>query len=315
MLKESLKPNDLLRLEKQIPTLKLRSKIINQIRLFFIKNDYMEVETPIVVNSPAPEDFINAPTASNLFLRTSPELHMKRMVAAGYENIFQIGKCFREGEIGKLHNIEFTMLEWYQANGNYNDILNFLKNMLLETVYEIFGTYTIEYNKIKIDFSKPWEIISVAEAFAKYTGKTPSSAIKEDLFEILLTENIEPHLPKDRAVILIDYPAEMAALSKLHDKNPEIAERWELYLGGIEIANAYSELTDYTEQKSRFTEAHSNRKAQNLPAYPEDKDFFESLKYGMPNFCGCALGIDRLVMIMTNCVKINEIISFIENKK
>jgi elongation factor P--(R)-beta-lysine ligase len=313
MLRESVKPNDLLRLEQQLPTLKIRSKIIHQIRLFFIKNSYMEVETPIAINSPAPEDFINSPPAGDLFLRSSPELHMKRMVAAGYENIFQLGKCFREGETGKLHNIEFTMLEWYQSNGDdYNDILVFLEAMLKEVVYNIFGTYAVKYNNISIDFSNPWEIISVNDAFIKYTEVTPSQAIKEDLFEILLTEKIEPNLPKDRAVILMDYPAEMAALSKLHDKNPKLAERWELYLGGIEIANAYSELTNYTEQKRRFKEAHNNRKDQNLPEYPEDNKFFESLEYGIPDFCGCALGIDRLVMILSNNYNINKVISFIE---
>ncbi len=275
----------------------------------------MEVETPIVLNSPAPEDFINAPPAADLFLRTSPELHMKRMVAAGYNKIFQVGKCFREGEVGKFHNIEFTMLEWYQTNGNYKDILTFLEAMLKEIVYEIFGSYRIKYNKISIDFSKPWEIISVNDAFIKFTGKSPECAIRENLFEILLTEKIEPNLPKDRGVILIDYPVEMAALSRIHDTNPELAERWELYLGGIEIANAYSELTDYIEQKKRFNKAHNNRKIQNLPKYSEDDDFFESLKYGMPDFCGCALGIDRLVMILTNCVEINKIISFVEHKR
>lgn len=153
-------------------------------------------------------------------------------------------------------------------------------------------------------------IITVHDAFNQFTHYTPEKAIKENIFEILLTEKIEPQLPKNIPVILKDYPASMAALSRLKRKNPSLAERWELYLGGIEIANTYSELTDYQEQKIRFKQGHKNRQINKLPEYSEDKNFFEALKYGIPDFSGTALGIDRLIMIFTDSKTIDEVISF-----
>ena len=145
----------------------------------------------------------------------------------------------------------------------------------------------------------------------KFTGITPEEAIAKNEFEILLTEKVEPNLPKDTPVILKDYPAAMAALSKIN-KNDDIAERWELYLGGIEIANAYSELTDYNEQKRRFEKAHKKREENKLPAYPDDKEFFKCLKYGIESFAGCALGMDRLVMVLTNAETIRNVNFFTE---
>jgi lysyl-tRNA synthetase class 2 len=312
MSKESKRPDDLTRLISIKDNLLHRSLLIREIRKFFYKKGFMEVETPIAIKAPAPEDYINAPPAGVHFLRSSPELHMKRMAAAGYGKIFQIGQCFREGEIGKNHNVEFTMLEWYESNQNYIGLMDFLREMLHESIVRIKGSPIIRFRGNEIDFGADWVVFTVEEAFKKFAFTDPETAIKNDEFEITLVEKVEPCLPKDRPVLLKDYPASMAALSKLNKKNPGTAERCELYLGGVEISNAYSELIDYNEQKIRFEKAHKNRQDLGLPAYPEDKDFFEALKYGMSEFAGCAMGIDRLIMVITDAPDIGCVNSFTE---
>ena len=236
---------------------------------------------------------------------------MKRLSAAGYEKIFQIGPCFRAGEIGELHNIEFTMLEWYETEKTYMDLLYLLKTLLLEVVIKIKDTSKVLFRNSEIDFAEDWKIFTVKEAFLKFAGITPEEAIAKNEFEILLTEKVEPNLPRKTPVILKDYPAQMAALSKIKESDGT-AERWELYLGGIEIANAYSELTDYNEQKQRFEKAHKKREENKLPAYPDDKEFFKCLEYGIKPFTGCALGVDRLVMILANAKSIRDVNFFTE---
>jgi len=312
MSKESKRPDDLKRLAAIKDNLVLRSLLIREIRLHFYNEGFLEVETPIAIKAPAPEDYINAPQAGAHFLRSSPELHMKRMVAASYNKIFQIGPCFREGEIGKIHNVEFTMLEWYENSQNYMGLMEFLKEMLHEIVVKIKGSSFVDFKGQKIDFSSDWEVMTVKEAFSKFANTDPETAVKNNEFELLLIEKVEPNLPKDRPVLLKDYPSSMAALSKINVNNPETAERCELYLGGIEISNAYSELIDYNEQKVRFSMAHANRENRGLPKYPEDEDFFDALKNGMENFAGCALGIDRLAMIIADAPDIRSINSFTE---
>ena len=312
MLKESEKPKDLKRINKIASKLRLRSNFLFNLRKYFIENGFVEIDTPIMIKAPAPEDYINAPQTGNYFLRTSPELHMKRLAASGIDKLFQVGPCFREGEFGCRHNVEFTMLEWYEKECDYIDLMHFLKNMFNVIIPETCSTPKIKYGKDIIDFNKEWEIITVKEAFNKFAFTTPEDAIKNDKFEILLTENIEPKLPKDRPVIIKDYPVAMAALSKVKIDEPSVAERWELYLGGIEIANTYSELTNFEEQKRRFAKAHQNRSKNGLSKYAEDKDFFDALKYGLPEFGGSALGIDRLIMILTDSHDIKDVLSFTE---
>lgn len=311
MLRGLAKPEDLVRLESIKPNLVQRSNIIRELRNSFFDRGFIETDTPTLIKAPAPEDYIDAPRSGACFLRSSPELHMKRLVAAGYEKIFQIGPCFRAREIGKLHNVEFTMLEWYETGKTYIDLIYFLKDLLLEIVTKTKGTSKIRFKDSKIDFAKEWKIFTVKEAFLKFAGTTPEEAIAKNEFEILLTEKVEPNLPKETPVILKDYPASMAALSKVN-KNNNVAERWELYLDGIEIANAYSELTDYNEQKKRFEKAHKRRRENKLSAYPDDQDFFRCLEYGIKAFAGCALGVDRLVMVLTNAETIRNVNFFTE---
>ena len=315
MLKGLKKPDDLIRLEKIKSNLEFRNRCIKELRNFFSANDFIEIETPIMIQSPAPEDYINAPQVGDFFLRTSPELHMKRLIAAGYNKIFQIGPCFRKGEIGTRHNEEFTMLEWYETGKDYNDILDFTRELLLKTIKSSIGSTSVNFNGNVIEFETDWKVYSVRDAFRKFANVSPEQAIKENRFELLLTEKIEPNLPKNKPVILKDYPASMAALSRLSKKDNSLAERWELYLGGIEIANAYSELIDPAEQRRRFNIAHSNRKKSHLPEYPDDSNFFEAIDYGMPEYTGIALGIDRLMMILTDTPNIKGVISFTEQRQ
>ncbi len=311
MSKGLVKPDDLIRLESIKSNLIQRSEIIRELRNSFFSRGFIETDTPVLVRAPAPEDYINAPSAGDFFLRSSPELHMKRVAAAGYDKIFQISPCFRAGEVGKLHNVEFTMLEWYETGKTYIGLMRFLKGLLLEIVTKVKGTSKVQFKNSKIDFAGEWKVFTVKEAFLKFAGVTPEEAIAKNEFEILLTEKVEPNLPKDSPVILKDYPSSMAALSKINE-NDSTAERWELYLGGIEIANAYSELTDYNEQKKRFEKAHKKREENKLPAYPDDKDFFKCLEYGIEPFAGCALGVDRLVMVLANADTIRSVNFFTE---
>ena len=311
MLNELKKPDDILRLEKIRSNLEFRSIYLRELRKFFFANDFLEIETPVMIKSPAPEDYINAPPAGDFFLRTSPELHMKRLIAAGCSKIFQIGPCFRSGEMGKLHNVEFSMLEWYETGKDYNDLFKFLQKLLLNTVKNATGKTSVSFRGTAIDLTQ-WISYNVRDAFREFAGTSSEKAIEEGNFEIILTEKVEPNLPKDKPVILKDYPASMAALSRLKKEDSSLAERWELYLGGVEIANAYSELTDPAEQRKRFDIAHENRKKSNFPAYSDDLDFFAALEYGMDSYTGIALGIDRLIMVLTDAVSINEVTAFNE---
>ena len=192
-----------------------------------------------------------------------------------------------------------------------SDLIYFLKDVLSEIINRTLETSKVTFGDYEIDFSKEWEVITVKEAFLTFAGMTPEEAIAKNEFEILLTEKVEPNLPKNVPVILKDYPPQMAALSKINEETGS-AERWELYLGGIEIANAYSELIEYSEHKRRFETSHKKRTERKLSKYPDDMAFFECLKYGIKPFTGCALGVDRLVMILANEKNIRNVNFFAE---
>lgn len=288
--------------------MELRALALRAVRDFFFDNGYIEVETPVRIVFPAPETHIDPIPSDGLFLRTSPELQMKQLLCAGYEKIFQIGPCFRKGEVGRIHNEEFTMLEWYQIGADYLDLLDFTKKMIAEVAKEIHGKENCEFRGHKINLSpETWQIISVDEAFAKFAGIRATEAIEKGIFDQILVEKVEPCLPKNSPVVLIDYPAELAAFAKIKDSNPQVAERWELYIGGIEISNTYSELTVYEEQKARFANFAQERTALGKTTAPFDEDFLSALRYGMPKCAGSALGFDRLVMILANAPDIKTI--------
>ena len=275
-----------------------RGEIFFAVREFFRRSGFTEVTTPVRVSAPAPELHINAIQSGDFFLRTSPELEMKCMLAAGYEKIFQIGPCFRENEIGRLHREEFTMLEWYEVGADCHRLIPFTREMLEFVSRKVFGKSECLFNGTAIDFKKH-EIMTLASAFAKFAKQDLLKIADDGKFEEILVDMVEPALPKDMPVFLSGYPAKFAALSKLNEDNPGFAERWELYLGGVEIANAYSELVDENEQLRRFGEALLRKKEAGETVYPENRLFMEALEHGIPECAGCALGLDRLVMVLT----------------
>ena len=294
-----------------LPVLQLRSRVLQAIRRWFGEHDFIEVETPVRLAAPALELHINAEPAGDRFLRTSPELHMKRLMAAGAPRIFQMGPCFRRGERGSRHNPEYTMLEWYRADAGYAEVLMDTKMLLLAVAREVKGTTDLTYQGRPLTLAPFWERLTVAQAFLRWAGWDPTKAYDADRFDFDLVEKVEPRLPREVPVILTDYPAAAAALSRRKPDNPAVAERWELYLGGLEIANAYSELTDPVEQRARFAECAAARAAAGRPVYPLDEDFLAELGR-MPPTGGIALGVDRLVMILADLATLDDLLPFRE---
>ncbi len=269
---------------------------------------------------------IDAIPSGDGFLRTSPELCHKKLLARGAEKIFEIGKCFRQGEWGPLHNSEYTLLEWYRAHSDYNDALADTQALIASLFAESprsrasaadcrAGAVTPplpsqrEVLKCNEVASKDWKVWTVAEAFEEFAGWNPVENFDADRFDLDLVEKVEPALPKDCPVVLKDYPAELCALARLKPGNPKIAERWELYLGGVEIANAYSELTDPVEQRARFETWGEQRKTLGKPVYSIDEEFIQCLET-MPPASGVALGVDRLLMILTGAKTLDAVLPF-----
>ena len=302
---------DLARLKALTHSLGVRSKVEWAIRSFFHRQDFLEVSTPVRLVAPALEDHIEAEPSGDHYLRTSPELHMKRLLAAGYGKIMQMGSCFRQGERGPLHNPEYTMLEWYRAGADYRTILADTEALIKHVALEVVGSGYVNYQGQSIDFGR-WEIMPVAVAFQRYAGWDPRVQFDEDRFDLDLVEKVEPALPRDVPVVLIDYPLERGALARRKDDDPRVAERWELYIGGVEIANAYSELSDAHEQRQRFLACAEYRQRQGRPVYPLDEEFLGALVSGMPPAGGIALGVDRLAMILANAPSLDGVMAFRE---
>ncbi|MCX6997883.1 MAG: EF-P lysine aminoacylase EpmA [Kiritimatiellaeota bacterium] len=294
-----------------LPVLELRSRVLQALRGWFIEHGFIEVETPVRLATPALELHLDAEPAGDHFLRTSPELHMKRLLAAGAARIFQLGPCFRRGERGRLHNPEYTMLEWYRANATYADILLDTKRLILAVARAVRGTTDLRYQGRPLLLAPVWERLTVAQAFIQYAGWDPVRNYDAARFDFDLVDKVEPKLPREVPVILTDYPVAAAALSRRKPGQPEVAERWELYLAGIEIANAYSELTDPAEQRARFEDHARQRAARGKPAYPLDEEFLADLAH-MPPAGGIALGVDRLVMILADLATLSDLLPFRE---
>lgn len=283
------------------------------VREFLHSRDFLEVETPVRIPTPALETHNDAPQSEGGWLRTSPELHMKRLLVNGYDKIFQIGPCFRRGDCGSRHNPEFTMMEWYRLNADYNDILQETKELLTHTFKATIGSTSFNYLDKKIELENEWVVLTVAEAFEDFAGWNPVSNWDEERFERDLLNKVEPALPYNRPCVLINYPAPAAALARLKTNNAHVAERWELYIGGLEIANAYSELCDAAQQRKRFEECAAERAALGKEVYPIDEPFLEALENGVPPCAGIALGIDRLIMLLCNTRNIQEVRFFAQN--
>ena len=275
--------------------IQLRDVLMRSIRAFFYDYGYTEVETPIRLKIPCMELHINAEPSGDHFLRTSPEIFHKQLLALGHKRIFEIGKCFRSGELGPRHNPEYTMLEWYQADADYMDILEETK-ALISNVWK--------------GVSNDWKILTVSDAFLEFAGWDPAGNYDEDRFDIDLVETVEPAINKiGGPVVLKDYPVEAAALSRRKADNPLTAERWELYIDGLELANAYSELTDPVEQRQRFEECAAQRIALGKEAYEIDEAFIQAVEK-MPPSGGVALGVDRLLMLIAGADSLDAVLPF-----
>ncbi|GFO66444.1 EF-P lysine aminoacylase GenX [Geomonas limicola] len=292
-------------LSRRRSALERRGAIFDSIRAFFRGKGYLEVETPFRIPAPAPEANIDAIPASGWFLHTSPELCMKRLLAAGYQRIFQICRCWRDGERGVRHLSEFTMLEWYRAGTDYLGLMEETEELLRAAA----GSDCILYRDCRIDLSLPAERLTVAEAFARWTATTPEAALAAGSFDDLMVEQIEPNLGIHRPSFLYDYPAPCGALARLKPENPAVAERFELYLGGLEIANAFSELSDPVEQRARFLQEAAERAQNGKLPYPTADKFLDALK-DLPDSAGIALGLDRLVMVLLDAESIDEVVAF-----
>jgi len=296
-------------LAKRQKSLWQRAHIIQGIRKFFINGGYLEVETPYRIPAPAPEAFINAIPSGPWFLHTSPELCMKRLLAAGHGKIFQICRCWREGERGSQHIPEFTLLEWYRLGIDYRGLMEECE-ALIQTVAASIGLENkMTYCDKVVDLSKPWERISVNEAFERYAPSSAQEAMERNLFDEILIQNIEPRLGIRKPTFIYDYPAERGALARLKPEDHSVAERFELYMGGLEIANGFSELVDGEEQRRRFHLENVNRQQMGKRIYPMPEKFLTELD-SMPPSAGIALGVDRLAMVFLNATAIDEVVAF-----
>lgn len=307
------------RLQKLKPALELRSRILTAIRQWFDQAGFIEVDTPVRLPTPALEMHIDAEPAGKAFLRTSPELHMKRLLVAGYDRIFQMGPCFRKGERGTLHNPEYTMLEWYRANADYLDIMRDTEAMLTHVSATLATTgrsagdcqpYLAETQVGRGVPSAPWPRFTIEELFLKHAGWNPVEAYDAQRFEHDLITRVEPALPRESPVFVMDYPAAAAALSRRKPGREAVAERFELYINGVEIANAFSELTDPVEQRNRFEAWARDRRAMGAAVYPLDEAFLAALEIGLPPAGGIAVGIDRLVMVLAGAQSLDAVMAF-----
>lgn len=287
----------------------LRANIISAIRQFFTSHNYLEVETPVRIPAPAPERHIDAEPSGDWFMHTSPELCMKRLLAAGYERIFQICKCFRSKERGHKHLPEMTLLEWYTAGEDYHHMMAQCEALIRFVILGLNRDTGLTYQGSSIDIEKPWPRMTVAEAFARYGTICVTEALRNNRFDEIMGLEIEPRLGMDQPVFLMDYPSECGALARLKSGQPEIAERFELYIAGLELCNGFSELTDPIEQRDRFKDEMEHRRMDGKTLYSLPEPFLKALKY-MPVSTGNALGIDRLVMLLSDAANIKEVVAF-----
>ncbi len=289
-----IEQQDWWRLHRVLPMLRRRSAILHQLRQWFLEQDFLEVDTPILTAHPGLEVHlqpIQAQVADQVrYLITSPEFHMKRLLSAGLERIYYLGKSFRDDERGHLHHPEFTMLEWYRTDAEPADLMSDVETIVALATGQ----------------QRQWVRISVREALARWGTPTddPDDIVRQ------LVEHVEPNLVELGAVFLTDYPASLASLARLNSDDPTTSERFEAYVDGVELANGFGELTDPVEQRERFEEDLNHRRALGLPEFPMDESFLDALAAGLPPCAGIAMGIDRLVMLATSADRIADVVCF-----
>ncbi|MCP3923678.1 MAG: lysine--tRNA ligase [Desulfobacterales bacterium] len=311
-----------------------RSKIVQALRTFLMKLDFLEVETPMmqpIAGGAEATPFVTHHKALDmeLYLRIAPELFLKRLVVGGFERVFEINRNFRNEGISTRHNPEFTMVEFYQAYANYEDLMDLTEEMFAYIAKEVTGSSKITYQGEIIDFGTSWKRINLIESLVEIGGldralledkegllkfgeeKGVKITKKEKIGKILtklFDDLVEPKLVQP--TFITGYPVEVSPLSRRNDKDPEFTERFELFIAGREIANGFSELNDPVDQRGRFEQQVEDKKSGNDEAHPMDTDYIEALEYGMPPTAGEGIGIDRLAMLLTDVTSIREVILF-----
>jgi len=307
-----------------------RAKIVEYIRRYFNERSFIEVETPmmqVIPGGAVAKPFITHHNALgiDLYLRIAPELYLKRLIVGGFERVFEINRNFRNEGISVRHNPEFTMLEFYQAYSTYEDLMDMTEDMVSSLVYELYKTYKITYNGQEIDFSRPWKRITMEDALKEFGGldisefidtnrltsyarelgiESPEKDKRGKLITKVFEELCEKHLVQP--TFITDYPVEVSPLAKRSKDRPEITERFELYIAGMEVANGFNELNDPEDQKDRFLQQIQEKEE----GATMDEDYITALEYGLPPTAGEGIGIDRLTMLLTDSPSIREVILF-----
>jgi lysyl-tRNA synthetase class 2 len=322
---------------RRLALLEARGRALAVVRRFFAERDFLEVETPLLVPSPGLEIHLDAVRAGDGYLITSPEYQMKRLLAAGFERIYQVCKCFRAGEHGPHHASEFSMIEWYRGFAELDAIIDDTEQLVAAVVRAVGqgapGAPVVAHVAGRaIDVAPPWPRITVGEAMRRWAGvevagDEPAEALVaavraagiavadgtawDDAFFAAFLARVDPALAAlDRPVILEDWPAPLAALARRKPGDPRTALRFEAYVGGIELANAFGELTDPVEQRARFEHDQATRRDRGRPVYPIDDKLIAALAEGLPPSAGIALGFDRLVMLATGATAIDDVLTF-----
>ena len=311
-----------------------RSEIISYIRQFFIRHSYLEVETPmmqVIPGGAAAKPFVTHHNAldMDLFLRIAPELYLKRLVVGGFDKVFEINRNFRNEGLSPRHNPEFTMIEFYEAYANYHDYMDLTENLFKGIAIDVCKSAKIKFQGDEFDFSKPFERLSVFDSILKYNPKLSASDLSEDNVRTTAS-NLGIHLKDNwglgkiqieifeatveekliQPTFVTEYPTEVSPLARRNDQNSFITDRFELFIGGREIANGFSELNDPEDQAQRFKDQVSEKDAGDDEAMHYDADYIRALEYGMPPTAGEGIGIDRLVMLFTDSASIRDVLLF-----
>jgi len=311
-----------------------RSRIIRIIRRFFEERDFLEVETPMmqpIAGGAAARPFITHHNALNLelYLRVAPELFLKRLLVGGLERVFELNRNFRNEGVSVRHNPEFTMLEFYQAYATYDDLMKLTEELFVAIANEIAGGLKVQSGGHEIDLTPPWRRLPLADAVAEHAGASRADVDDAGKLQTIADAKglkIEPGLPHGKLLVevferlvepnliqptfIMDYPLEVSPLARKSEKNPALVDRFELYIGGRELANAFSELNDPADQRARFEEQAAARRAGDEEAQAVDDDYVRALEYGMPPAGGEGIGIDRLIMLFTDSASIRDVILF-----
>lgn len=297
------------RLARLLPNLKRRAVIHQIVRRFFNERGFLEVDTPIRSPAIAPEKEIIPFESDGWFLITSPELYMKRLLASGYTQIYQLNRCFRKNERGRLHNPEFTLLEWYRIGANYMKMVADTEELVITIASELGMGKTVHFQGKTIDLTVPWQRATIRELYSRFAGWDPVENADSRRFDIDMVTKIVPRLDANRPTVMLDYPAPMSSLAKLKHNEPSLAERAEIFIGGLELANAYSELVDVNEQAERFRQEIEQIRREQGRTAPLPQKFLASMAH-LPECGGIALGMDRLVMLFCDAATIDDVIPF-----